>query len=173
MENLINPIRIPGEYSPKIAAQKVGMNIDLDNLKKIITDTINTHDFTLIEGAGGITTPLTEKVRLDQYMQEFSYPILLICDGRLGSINRALLTANYIKGMGKTLIGIIINNQDKTNSFLLETNKKDIELYTQVPILGTVPKYEGTNEVQNQLDWAKNYINIDSILNAWEKTNEK
>lgn len=173
LEDEINPIRIVGEYSPKIAAAKQGMTIDMDALVETIKDTVNKHDYTLIEGAGGVTTPFTDDYRLDDVIKACAYPTLLVADGRLGSINRVILTAHFVKSLGMDLIGIIVNDCNNTEPFLLKTNCEDMAHYTGLSILGVLPRYEGPQDVAKELAWAAQYLDVEKILQVWEDYYEK
>lgn len=163
----ITPIMLQSEYSPKIAARLHNTSIDLDKVTTYVKHVVEHNDYTVIESAGGITTPLTEYVRLDQWLVELDYPLLLIADGKLGSINRALLTAFHAKNLGLTIIGIIVNDQNNSEPFLLNTNFQDMAQYTGIPVLSTLPLYDGPKHIKDELLWAKKYIPYETILLRW------
>ena len=58
---------------------------------------VNRYDLTFVEGAGGITTPLYGDKTFTDFMKDIKLPAIVVADGRLGSINRAILTCEYAK----------------------------------------------------------------------------
>lgn len=163
-EHIVNPICLTGEFSPKIAATKSNITINPINVLKNISNTVKTHDYTIIEGAGGITTPITQNYRFDHLVYDSKLPCLLVCDSRLGSINRVILSVSHLKQLKIPIIGIIINNQSNTDQELLESNISEIKYYTQLPIFATLPPCKNKNNVNETLNWASKYINIKEIL---------
>lgn len=162
----VNPLCLKGAYSPKVAARLENRTIPI---KQILTDTkavIERYDITLVEGAGGITTPLTEEWTFTNFASHLGCPALLISDGRLGAVNRAVLTAYYARMHNIHLIGFIVNDMDRTEPFLLQSNCSEIASYTGLPLLATVPAYTGSRSVKDELAWARQYIDPKKILHA-------
>ncbi len=164
----VNPFCIEGDFSPKTAAQLLGVDIPVENILCDVKKTINKYDYTFVEGAGGVTTPIRSDFNFADFGKSLNIPALLVADGRLGSINRTVLSVAYLRSHGVSVAGIIINDEAGTDSFLLDSNKAEMELYTNLPVLAVVPKYEGPKNVDAELDWGERYINVKAILQAWE-----
>lgn len=160
----VNPICLSGEYSPKLAAQLANITLPIDDLLCHVKDVVARHDITLVEGAGGITTPLLQDYSFADFAVATGLPAILVADGRLGSINRVLLTAAYAKQIGLPLKGIIVNDMEKTDDFLLKTNVEDMAYYTKLPILAVLPPYTGEPQREAQLAWVKSYLKAEDIL---------
>ena len=79
-------------------------------------------------------------------MTDIAYPAILIADGRLGSINRVVLTYEYAKQHHIDVKGIIVNDTTVVDPFLLKTNIEDMERYTGIPVLGVLPPYQGPDQ---------------------------
>lgn len=168
-EDKINPVCLPGDFSPKTAALRACIQINPEEMLAQIRNTVSTHDYTLIEGAGGITTALTVDYSLADLMKDAGCSALLIADARLGSINRCILTAEYARQQNIPLIGIIINNREGVAKELLVSNTEDIRFYTGVPVLAVVPLYTGADTVKDLLAWGRGQIDIDNIVQLWEE----
>lgn len=166
---VINPLCIEGEFSPKIAAKKSNIVIDMDAINDHIQKTIKAHDYTIIEGAGGVLTPFTDTLILAEHIQQLGCPVILVSDGRLGSVNRAGLTVHYCRSIGIPVLGIIINDVDHAHKELLESNIEEIKLYTKVPIFSVLPAYTGPKDREAELEWARSYIPVKEILSAWQE----
>ncbi|RCU33019.1 dethiobiotin synthase, partial [Acinetobacter baumannii] len=74
-----------------------------------------------------ITTPLTKDITFTNLMTDIAYPAILVADGRLGSINRVVLTYEYAKQHHIDVKGIIVNDTTVVDPFLLKTNIEDME----------------------------------------------
>ena len=137
--HLVNPVALPGEYSPKLAAELAGYAIAPSSLLKHIASVVATNDITFVEGAGGITTPLIDGYDFADLAADSALPAILVADGRLGCINRVRLTSAYAEIQGISVKGIVINDADDTDPFLLKTNVEEIEATTGLPVMAILP----------------------------------
>ncbi len=99
----------PYPASPHLAARLVGQSVDLDKVSRSTHTLAEKYDFLLIEGAGGLLVPLTEKVLWLDYLKDCGYPMILVTSPRLGSINHTLLSLEAIKARGINLLGLVYN----------------------------------------------------------------
>ena len=134
--------------SPHLAADRVGIEI---KPKKILED-FNKHkleyDYLLIEGAGGVTTPLSLDYLLSDLIKEMKVDTLLVADAGLGTINSVLLTCEYAKLKDINISGIVLNNYD-VNNYMHKDNKEVIEKLTGVKVLATVKRDDELIDVDN------------------------
>lgn len=164
----VNPLALPGEFSPKVAAHLAKVTIPVNDILHHINEVVTRNDYTLVEGAGGITTPINDDYNFTDFAKDTNLPALLVTDGRLGAINRVILTIAYARQHGINVIGIIVNDMDNTDAFLLESNARDMAHYTNVPVLGILPAYDGSKDPQEELAWAKQYIDMETLYKIWE-----
>ena len=162
----VNPIALAGDYSPRLAAELAGVEIDYPEVVAHVKKVVAQHDITFVEGAGGITTPLTADITFTNLMKDIAYPAILVADGRLGSINRVVLTYEYAKLHNIDVKGIIVNDTTVVDPFLLKTNIEDMERYTGVPMLGVVPPYQGPNQEHIKLGWGRSFLHTAKIWHA-------
>lgn len=141
--------------SPHLAAEIEGVSI---KKAKILTDfnkKKEEFEYIVVEGAGGIVCPFNlkdEKIMLPDIIKMLEMDVIIVSTATLGSINNAVLTAEYIKSLGINIKGFILNNYDE-NDFMQQDNKQQIENLTGIKILATVKKDEkdlniDTNELQ-------------------------
>ena len=149
----VNPYAIAGDFSPRLAAELAGIEIDYDGLVEHTLDVVSRYDITFVEGAGGITTPLYGDKTFTDFMKDIKLPAIVVADGRLGSINRAVLTCEYA-------------NTTAVDLFLLKTNVADMERYTGVPVVAVVPPYQGPDIQKVQLGWARSFIDSKELWNT-------
>lgn len=98
--------------SPHLATKIDGREIDLAKIGQASQQLAERYDAVLLEGAGGLMVPLTEKMLTIDYIAAQHYPIILVTSGRLGSINHTLLSLELIKNRGLQLFALAYNAMD-------------------------------------------------------------
>jgi len=97
--------------SPHASARADGISINLNDFK--IPETTNS---IIIEGAGGCLVPLNDHDFVIDLAIKFGYPVILVADLYLGSINHTLLTVEALKKRNITIKGIIFNGDSNPES---------------------------------------------------------
>ena len=96
----VNPFHYPLPAAPLLSARSARNKPTI----KAVTDSINAIqkkcDVLLVEGAGGLLVPLTEKETWMQGIQKWSCQILIAAPNRLGVINHAALTVQALESAG-------------------------------------------------------------------------
>lgn len=130
--------------SPHLAGARQGIVIEKEKILADFEELRKTHEFMVVEGAGGITCPLsmgTSPLLIADIIKYLALPAIIVGHSGLGGINHAVLTAAYGKAQGISIKGFVLNHFEKGN-FLHEDNKKQIEALTGVPILGCVASHD-------------------------------
>jgi dethiobiotin synthetase len=137
-ENLINPYFFPIPASPYTATQNLGIKVDidvaLDSFKKLKT----IHDVLLVEGMGGILTPILQDYFITNLIKDMNLETIVICSSRIGTVNHTLMTCKMCENFGIKISGIIINNSEK-QGYPINELKRDIESLTKTPVIGSIP----------------------------------
>jgi len=137
--DLINPYRLESPLAPSIAAELEGVEIDLKKIRRIYQQLDLKYDFMLVEGAGGLLAPLYKTFNSADLIRLLGIPMLVIARNTLGTINHALLTVEYARSNGLTILGIIINNLSVTPDLSTKTNSQVIKKLSGLPLLGVIP----------------------------------
>jgi dethiobiotin synthetase len=95
--------------SPHLAARLDRRPIDFEKIDRATRILSERYDAVLLEGAGGLMTPLTEDYLTVDYITERGYPIILVTSGRLGSINHTLLSLEAIARRNLNLYMVAYN----------------------------------------------------------------
>ena len=95
--------------SPHLAAAREKQVIDTAVIDEATQKLQAKYDMVLVEGAGGLLVPLNEQLLFADYLQERSYPLILVASSRLGSINHTLLSIEACKKRGLQLNGLVYN----------------------------------------------------------------
>lgn len=128
--------------SPHLAAKINNESIELNKIKEDFHKRIKNYDFMVVEGCGGIVCPIRfddKKIMLTDIIKLLNLPIIIVANGGLGTINDTVLTVEYAKSQGFSIIGIILNNYDESNIIHID-NKKMIEELTNIPVIACVKK---------------------------------
>ena len=144
---LINPYHFQPAIAPHIAAQKVGVEIDLDLIARSYHVLAEMADVVVVEGAGGFFVPLNDQQTLADLAVKLNLPIILVVGMRLGCINHALLTVEAIKARGLTLAGWVANRIDPDMS-MFEENLASLQQRIEAPCLSVVGWQEKAGNFQ-------------------------
>jgi dethiobiotin synthetase len=148
------PQKFVAPLAPPTSARLEGREVDRDLLRTGIEIWRAASDVVLVEGAGGLLSPMSEEDDNSTLAAEFGYPLVVVAVNELGTINATLLT---LLG-AKTLIpqipiaGVILNRlalypEDQST----KSNSEEIALRTDVPILASVNYQQ--QEFQEPIDW--------------------
>lgn len=102
--------------SPHLAADLEGNECTLDEVVNYCNGFISNDFISLIEGAGGIFTPLNHTHSYLDVMKELRIPIILVVDNKLGMINHTNLSIEVLELHGQSIAALIINNTSETKS---------------------------------------------------------
>jgi dethiobiotin synthetase len=139
--------RLSQPYSPHKSAAIDKLNIDPQKI--ILPQTNNT---LIIEGAGGLMVPLTDRFLMIDLIKKLTAPVVLVSQNYLGSINHTLLSIEALKRYGIPIKGIIFNGVKDiyTKEFILQ--------YSEIALLGHIPQYKQVDK--KAIINAGNYIEI-------------
>jgi len=94
--------------APPVAARAEGRTLDLKEISEWIAGRILAEGVTLIEGAGGLYCPLTERETFADLAVAQNLPLVVVARRGLGTINHTLLTleAAHRRGLSVALVCI-------------------------------------------------------------------
>lgn len=133
-DELVNPIRLKPALAPTMAAVESGTTIDMDKVWKAFEELKGKHEFIVIEGIGGLMVPVDDKLLVADMALKMDLALVVASKHSLGTINHTLLTVECAKSRNLRVKGIVINMLKDGKDFTGE-----IEKYSSVPILGTIP----------------------------------
>ncbi len=137
--DLIVPYRLENPLAPSVAAELEGVEIDLENVKSIYQQLELKHDLMLVEGSGGLLAPLYKTFTNADLINLLGIPVIVVARNALGTINHTLLTVEYARSNGFTILGIIINSLSPDSDLSTKTNPQVIKKLSGVPLLGVIP----------------------------------
>jgi len=143
---LIAPYRLRAPLAPSLAAEAESVRIDLSHLVATARSLSSRHDFTLIEGAGGLMVPLAGGLLVADLVLQLDLPLLIVCRAGLGTINHTLLTVHAARTMGIPLAGFIINGMPPQPDAAEAMAPHHLASLASADLLGVLPRVEGSEQ---------------------------
>jgi len=124
----INRYRYAMPAAPSQAAAAEGRGIDEDKLVQWCNEQARDVETCLIEGVGGLMTPLTDTWLVSDWIAAMpEYDVWLVVGCKLGAINQTLLTLAKLKQMNRTPDRIFFNATSVENNAWLEPTRQAVE----------------------------------------------
>lgn len=120
--------RLVTPASPHLAAQIDGVTIDPARLALPVVD-----GPLVVEGAGGVLVPLSEKLLYADMFARWGAPVILCARTALGTINHSLMSIEALRARGVPVLGIMFIGEAH------EENERIIPVMGQVRSLGRLP----------------------------------
>lgn len=140
----LTPQYFEAPLAPPLAAALEGRAIDLTLAWRTLEARIQHHPWVLVEGLGGLGSPVTYELTVADLAAAWHLPVVLVVPVRLGAIAQAVANVALARQSGLDLRGIILNcPQPYTDIQLGQWAPSDfIANLTQTPVLGTLPYLE-------------------------------
>ena len=137
-ENLLNPQFFPIPASPYTAWKnlkiKPNVSATLKNFKKIS----KLHEMMLVEGMGGIMTPILKEYYISNLIKDMKIPAIVVARSKVGTINHTVMTVRMCEKYKIPIKGIIINDFD-SDGYKIKELTRDLKNLLGVPVLGSIP----------------------------------
>ncbi len=137
-EELVNPYFFPIPASPFTAMQNLGFEIDIKTVLNSFKKLLTMHDVLLIEGIGGIMTPILKNYFVVNLIKEMNLETIIVTTSRIGTVNHIIMTIKMCQNYGINIRGIIINNLN-LGGYPIQELKRDIEEITKTSVIGSIP----------------------------------
>lgn len=149
-ESLINPYFFAIPASPYSAAKKLGRQIDLDLVLSSFDKLCSTHDVMLVEGIGGIMTPILKDYFVIDLIKDLNLDVVVVTGSKIGTINHTTLTIDACKKHGIHISGLIINQIDK-NGYDLDELGQDLIALSGVDVIAKIPNLDDVESITSIL----------------------
>jgi len=136
-ENLVNPQFFPIPASPYTAWKKLKTKPKVSTILSSFKKLSKLHDMLLVEGMGGIMTPILKDYYIANLIKEMKIPTVIVTRSKVGTVNHTIMTVKMCEKYKIPIKGIIINNFEK--GYAAKDLTSDLENLTGVPVLGSIP----------------------------------
>lgn len=148
-QNLVNPYFFPIPTSPYMAAKKLGKTIDIDLVLSIFENLQSIHDVVLVEGIGGVMTPILKDYFVADLIKDMGLDTILVSGTKMGSVNHTLLTLDLCKKYGLQT-RLVINDIDPTG-YKIDDLESDLESLSGMNTLCKIPHTQNVLEISKTL----------------------
>lgn len=151
------PQRFAAPLAPHLAARQERKEIDSKLLRKGIDYWRKRSDIIVVEGAGGLMSPVGEFDYVADLAGEFGFPLVVVSPNRIGTINGTLLTLIAATARPKPLsiAGIVLNDvlPPDHGDPSMHSNRMELELRCVPPILAHLA--HGAPLFDTPVDWLR------------------
>jgi len=161
-ENLVNPQFFKMAASPYTASQKLKVKVKIPNALSSFKKLSKLHEMILVEGMGGIMTPIMKNYFVANMIKEMNLPTVIVTRTKIGTVNHTIMTCKMCEQFNIPIKGIIINNFD-SNGYAVSILKRDLQKLTGVKVLGTLPYIENLSDDSLYKNFKKN-VNVKSLI---------
>ncbi|QLQ02967.1 MAG: dethiobiotin synthase [Thiobacillus sp.] len=148
----VNPYAFAEAIAPHIAAESLGVRIELDVIAEAYARLAAIADIVVVEGAGGWRVPLNEHEDMADLALRLGLPVALVVGLRLGCLNHALLTAESITLRRVPWAGWVGNHIEPAMPQAAE-NLAALRTRLPGPCLGVQGFFEGEGLALNMPQW--------------------
>lgn len=146
---LLNPFLYREPLAPLVAARRQHKKVELADAIEKITAASNKCELLVVEGCGGLMTPLGENFDLLDIIKSVPAIVVVVARNRLGVLNQTLLTHSAILGQGFKIAAIVlmgIARPDKSveTNLAIISERKLADLVIEIPYLGRVQNRAST-----------------------------
>jgi len=130
----------PEAKAPYYAARKVGDEIDLSTLRKVVEKKKEKYSPLVIEGAGGLLVPVTGKVLVVDMIEELGCRPILVARTGLGTINHTLLSIEALRRRQIEPLGVVFVDTGipHTDHDLVVENTEAVEIFGRLKAMGVI-----------------------------------
>jgi dethiobiotin synthetase len=104
------PQRFEAPLAPPLAARAEGRTVDAGLLRAGIEYWRSRSDIVLVEGAGGLLSPVTDDEYVADLARDLGYPLVVVAANELGVISHTLQTLVTAASVGLEVAAVVLND---------------------------------------------------------------
>ena len=136
----ICPVALPEPLSPHVAAERAGLKIDRDTIGLAYTEIAARHPFVIVEGVGGLLTPITPDWLLADVAADMRLPLVIVTRWGLGTLNHTLLTISEARRRSLPIAGLVLNEVAiRPHGVAEQTAPNELKRLTGETIVAQIP----------------------------------
>jgi len=136
-EKLVNPQFFPIPASPYTAWKNLKIKPKISTILTSFKKLTKLHDVLLVEGMGGIMTPILKDYYVTNLIKEMKIPTVIVTRSRIGTVNHTIMTVKMCEKYKIPIKGIIINDFD--GGYPVKELNRDLQNLTGIKVLGSIP----------------------------------
>jgi dethiobiotin synthetase len=136
---VVCPYALAAPLAPAVAARLEGREISLARILEGARALAARHDAVLVEGAGGLLVPLTERETCADLAAALGLPVLVVARAGLGTVNHTALTVEALRRRGLAIAGIVLNRTAPEDDPSVPHNAGEIARLTGIAPAALLP----------------------------------
>jgi len=154
-ENLVNPQFFTIPASPYTAWKNLKIKPKISTILASFKKLSRLHDVLLVEGMGGIMTPILKDYYVTNLIKEMKIPTVIVTRSKVGTVNHTIMTVKMCEKYKIPIKGIIINNFD-SDGYKTNELTRDLKNLTGVSVFGSIPFIDDLSDVSLYRIFKKN-----------------
>jgi dethiobiotin synthetase len=155
----LNPVYFSAPLAPPIAAALEGKTaVPIEPAWRMFQALTQRFEFVLVEGLGGLGSPVTFETTVADLAMDWKLPIVLVVPVKLGAIGQVVANVALAERSGLTVKGIVRSCVSDCSDDQLEqwASQDSIERLTGIQVLGTLPHLASLDNLEKFAQAAAN-----------------
>ncbi|AJM92591.1 ATP-dependent dethiobiotin synthetase BioD [Nitrosopumilus piranensis] len=153
-ENLVNPQFFLIPASPYTAWKKLKIKPKVSTVLSSFKKLSKLHKVILVEGMGGIMTPILKDYYITNLIKEMKIPTVIVTRSKIGTVNHTVMTVKMCEKYKIPIKGIIIN--DFESGYPIKDLTRDLQNLTGIKVLGSIPFIQDMSDASLNQIFKKN-----------------
>jgi dethiobiotin synthetase len=136
---LVCPYSFGPPLAPAVAARLEGKPVALARVLAAARQLAARHQALVVEGAGGVLVPLTDRETYADLAVALGLPALVVARAGLGTVNHTALTCEALLRRGVAVMGVVLNRATLQGDPSEPHNAAEIARLTGVRVLAALP----------------------------------
>lgn len=159
----VGPQAFAQPLAPPHAAAAEGSMVDEARLRDGVLEWSATSDVVIVEGAGGLFSPLSERLLNADLAADLGLPLIVVDAGRLGCVGRVLATCLAAEARGLTIAAVVLSQVERDGdadphaptspSRILRDGAREIARHLRHGAVTVLP--HGATVADPPLDWGR------------------
>ena len=124
---LVCPYTFAAPLAPAVAARLEGRAVSMARILDAARARAARHAALVVEGAGGLLTPFTERETYADLAVALGLPVLVVARAGLGTVNHTALTCEALRARGLAVHGVVLNRASPSGDPSEPYNAAEIE----------------------------------------------
>lgn len=163
-EDLVNPVFLPIPTSPYDATKLLSMPVDMPLILTKFAKLLSMHDVLLVEGIGGVMTPITKNFFVADMIKAMSIETIIVTRATLGTLNHTTMTYKVCKDYGIKVKGLVINNFDENGTAAEKGVPVTLHEITGLDILGVIPFIKNYEKIDAMIETVGKKIDVNALI---------
>jgi len=156
--DLINPYFFEIPTSPYEACMKLNREIDISKIVDAYSQLISNHDIVIVEGIGGIMTPISQNYFVSDLIFELKLNSIIVAGSKIGAVNHLMLTYEHSQQKNLNFNGFLIN-QNVPDGYELSSLRQQVSRLTGEKVFGAIPYHESFN-LDSYVENFQNFVDL-------------